>query len=568
MTVNNPNLSTTASRGLRTIPGKLRRPSALTLGIIVSCYFLAFFNQHFFTAIGQAHGTGGIHHQLFMVSAGLLAAVMINLFVTLPSFRYLFKTWLILLLLTGALAEYFVNNQGIIIDRDMIQNIMQADCPEASKWLNIPLMLHVLCWGGIPALAVACLQIRYKPMPRALAGMLVMVLISTLVIALTALAFYQDYASVFRANRSIRGMIVPVGYVYSLYSYERHQLRTGRANPAIFSLDSHAGPRWADAPARKVVTLLVIGETARADHFSLNGYARRTNPQLEQEDIINFYRVKACDTSTAISLRCMFSRPVDNHANANGDRHSENLLDVILHAGFSVLWRDNNTGCKGLCDRVPYEDMSVRRDPALCTDRACFDMILLQDLQREIDRQGSRSLIVLHQNGSHGPAYFQQVPDPFLQFTPYCRTGQLPQCSQTEIVNAYDSTILYTDYVLANSIRFLRQHASEYDSTLVYVSDHGESLGEHNLYLHGIPNLVAPEQQTHIPFLLWMSDGFAARFGIDRTCVKARSSTPYSHDNLFDTLLGLLNIETGLYRPATDILAGCVEPVASGTTPD
>ncbi|MFZ5604540.1 MAG: phosphoethanolamine transferase [Pseudomonadota bacterium] len=555
MTARSPALLTSDSTGHSNPFHRLRSLSSLTLGVLVSAYFLLFFNQHLFTCLNLAHASTGIRHLLFMASASLLAAVLIHLVVALPGFRFLFKGWIILLLLSAAMAEYFVDGYGIILDRDMVGNIMQTDWREASELLTRDLGLHVLLWGGLPALLVVSLRVRHAPVLRGLVHKLGILVLSVALIGLIALTFYQDYAAVFRNNRYLRGLIIPAGYVYSLYSYERHQLAAHKGPLKGLGEDAHAGQRWAAAGPRKTVLVLVVGETARADHFSLNGYPRQTNPELAQENLISFPDFHSCGTATAVSLPCMFSR--QDRVDFDAGKFSENLLDVVRHAGFDVLWRDNDGGCKGVCDRVTFEDMSQRQDAELCPDQGCFDMILLQDLQHRIDQQGNRALVVLHPLGSHGPAYYLRVPAPFQQFTPYCHTGQLQQCSQAEIVNAYDNSILYTDHLLAQTIHFLQQHADQYDAVLAYVSDHGESLGENNVYLHGLPYSIAPQQQTHIPFLLWMSDGFVHRFGVDRECLNEQASQIFSHDNLFDTVLGLLSIETRVYRPQADILAPC-----------
>ena len=555
MTAHSPALLTSDSTGHFNPFHRLRSLSSLTLGVLVSVYFLLFFNQHLFTCLDWAHASSGIHHLLFMASASLFTAVLIHLVVALPGFRFLFKGWVILLLLSAAMAEYFVDGYGIILDRDMIGNIMQTDWREASELLSWDLGRHVLLWGGLPALLVTGLRVRYPSALRGLAHKLVVLVLSVAMIGLIALTFYQDYAAVFRNNRYLRGLIIPAGYVYSLYSYERHQLSAHEGPLKALGEDAHAGPRWATAGPRKTVVVLVVGETARADHFSLNGYPRKTNPELAQENLISFPDFHSCGTATAVSLPCMFSR--QDRVDFDAGTFSENLLDVVRHAGFDVLWRDNDGGCKGVCDRVTFEDMSQLQDAELCSDQGCFDMILLQDLQRRIEQQGDRALVVLHPLGSHGPAYYLRVPAPFQQFAPYCHTGQLQQCSQAEIVNAYYNSILYTDHLLAQTIHFLQQHADQYDATLAYVSDHGESLGENSVYLHGLPYAIAPQQQTHIPFLLWISDGFARRFGIDRDCLGEQASHSFSHDNLFDTVLGLLDIATRVYRPQADILAPC-----------
>ncbi|MDP1534624.1 MAG: sulfatase-like hydrolase/transferase, partial [Rubrivivax sp.] len=98
------------------------------------------------------------------------------------------------------------------------------------------------------------------------------------------------------------------------------------------------------------------------------------------------------------------------------------------------------------------------------------------------------------------------------------------------------------------------------DSALIYVSDHGESLGENNLFLHGIPYAIAPLVQTRVPMLMWTSAGFSKASGVDVDCLRQRAAQPVAHDHLFHTLLALLDVRTALYEPAWDVSAGCRRP--------
>jgi lipid A ethanolaminephosphotransferase len=168
---------------------------------------------------------------------------------------------------------------------------------------------------------------------------------------------------------------------------------------------------------------------------------------------------------------------------------------------------------------------------------------------------------VIHQLGSHGPAYYLRYPEKFRRFTPDCRTAELGNCSPEEIVNAYDNSILYTDYIVSTVIDMLKAREAKMAGSMIYMSDHGESLGENELYLHGAPYFIAPSQQTHIPFVLWT--GKETRAGIDQPCLKATAGEPRSHDNLFHTVLGLMNVATEVYDPALDALAACRTNAAS-----
>ncbi len=342
-------------------------------------------------------------------------------------------------------------------------------------------------------------------------------------------------------------------------SYYKHKWHAPHAL-APLGTDAAKGVLW-KGQKRRTVTVIVLGETARASNFSLNGYSRVTTPELAQvPGLLNFSNMESCGTATAVSIPCMFSALGRRHYSQDKAQAQEGLLDVLRHAGLDVTWRDNNSGCKGVCDRVKHEDVSrpVKGDP-LCNDEECFDEILLRGLKERIHDASGDLVLVLHQKGSHGPAYSKRYPAKFKKFGPVCDTNELAQCSQAAIVAGYDNTILYTDHVLKGAIDILAQGSRDdnVDTALVYVSDHGESLGEHNLYLHGAPYIISPREQRHVPFMVWLSDGFRVRFKLDQQCLTASAERKLDHDYLFHSTLGLLNISTAIYNPRLDLFSAC-----------
>jgi lipid A ethanolaminephosphotransferase len=206
---------------------------------------------------------------------------------------------------------------------------------------------------------------------------------------------------------------------------------------------------------------------------------------------------------------------------------------------------------------VTLQDVSNLKDPVLCANNECRDEILLQGLQSFIDNLDKDTVLVLHQMGSHGPEYFKRYPKAFEKFTPVCESNALNNCSRESIVNGYDNTLLYTDHVLASLIDILRSNQSKVDTAMIYLSDHGESLGEYNLYLHGTPYMLAPDQQKHVPMIAWFSDSYQQSFAVDTHCLEKERNAPLSQDNLFHSMLGLLQVHTSVYNPALDMFAGC-----------
>jgi lipid A ethanolaminephosphotransferase len=241
---------------------------------------------------------------------------------------------------------------------------------------------------------------------------------------------------------------------------------------------------------------------------------------------------------------------------------TESLVDVLQHAGLAVLWIDNQPGgCKGVCDRVPTVNTAVGDDPQLCPRGECRDEVLVRGLDERVaalpaERRRQGVVLVMHQMGSHGPAYAERSPPEFKRFLPECTSSHLPDCSGEQLRNAYDNTISYTDHVLAATIRWLQQRP-DYDTAMLYVADHGESLGENNLYLHGLPYALAPDVQKHVPWITWLSPGFQQQIGVSAQCLRAHGAQHVTHDNLFHSVLGLMHVDTTVYRQALDVYTAC-----------
>lgn len=531
----------------------------LAVGTLAASAFLVLAcNLSFWKTFIQA--TGGFHASLIPLYAGtfLILTLYLNALLTLVTFRPLFKPVLVVLFLVTSLTVYFMQRYGVVIDSGMIQNVFETDPREAYDLLSWRMVVPLVLLGVLPSILVLAIDVEAVPFWRDLVRRIIVIGASLAIAALLLFIGYKHYAPAFREHRELRYMLTPVNYLDATRKYLRSN--TAPVMVAPIGTDAVKGPVWIGR-TRRTVTMIVVGETARAMNFSLNGYARETNPRLAREaGLINFSNVSSCGTATAVSVPCVFSvLGRENYSDARA-RSQEGLLDVLKHAGFEVLWRDNNSGCKGACDRVAYEDVSIpdRGDP-LCEGDECRDEKLLSGLPERIRKSHGDMVIVLHQMGSHGPAYWKRVPAEFAKWAPVCRTPDLSKCPTEDIVSAYDNTILYTDHVLGQAIDMLRKAAAEerIDTAFLYFSDHGESLGEKNMYLHGSPYFMAPAEQTRVPMMLWMSDGFRERFRIDGRCVAARSGEALSHDNVFHSVLGMLNVSTAIYNPGLDLFHAC-----------
>lgn len=496
----------------------------------------------------------------FMASVFLFIVALVTLLLTMLTFGRATRFLLSALLLVSAAAAYFMNRYGILLDQGMIENVFETDRAEAMELLGPDLVAYLAVFGLLPALAVWRLLPKRQSLWDTVLEKASLAVLSLVVMVAAVAPYFKDYASMARNHREIRYLLTPLNYLGSLYGYVSDRTDTPTVIQPVGE-DAARGARWADV-RRPVLTVLVVGETARADSFSLNGYDRPTNPRLTGLDLVYFENVSACGTATAVSLPCMFS-DLSRSTYSKSEAHSrEGLLDVLNHAGIRTVWLDNNAGCKGVCDRTPTWSSSAPDVAAGCEDGECYDDVLLGQFAAALNETSEDTVMVLHMNGSHGPAYYRRYPEAFRRFLPDCQSDELSNCTRDEIVNSYDNTIYYTDYFIAQVIDRLERASARFDTSLLYVSDHGESLGEYGLYLHGTPYFLAPEVQTHVPMLLWLSDDYQHDFGLGRSCLAGRSKRVLSHDNLFHSVLGMLDIDTTARDANLDLFEGC-----TGNTP-
>lgn len=525
-----------------------------------SLWCLVALNLPFWSRVLEIRPIASVGDALYLVSFALLAFMAINLFLLpLTLLRPLARPLLALALLLAGLASYFVEAYGVRIDRVMIRNVFETDGLEAGELVNLSLVLYVGLLGVLPALVVMRSRLIAASWRRELLHRGVALGLTVLGIGVVAALYYQDHASTLRNNRELRHMLVPVNYLAGLGSYIGEVTRPALPYEPIGN-DARPGRVWQSATAeRPLIVVLVVGETARAANFGLNGYARQTTPQLATiPGLVNFTDVSSCGTSTAISVPCMFSDLGRAGFSAQKAKARDNLVDIVGKAGFDVQWFGNNTNCKGVCRGVP-EIRAVRdQHPRFCIgDSPCTDGAMFALFEKSLAQPSGRRLVVMHMLGSHGPGYHLRYPREFEKFTPVCRETDFSKCRVEDIVNAYDNTVLYTDHLLANAIRSLQALGDRADTALIYVSDHGESLGENGIFLHALPYAIAPDLQTHVPMVFWASTGFAQRMGLDMTCVDRGRGRALSHDNIFHSVLGLMDIETAARSAALDMFANC-----------
>jgi lipid A ethanolaminephosphotransferase len=514
--------------------------------------------------LGALQGTAGLHLALGLgVSIAAVLGALVAL-LTLVGGRWLLKPVLSGLLLMTAVGSYFMQSYGIVIDSTMLTNSLQTDWHEVADLFHWRLPLTLAGLAGVPVWWLWRLPLRYpKGIRGGLTNAIIFIAFIAISIGATALIF-QNFAGLMRNHTQLRYLINPLNSVYALGKLASPSAAHASGPARPLGQDAHLGAS-AVPNARPPLLILVLGETARSGNFGINGYARNTTPLLQARagggQMVSFDNAWSCGTSTAASLPCMFSSL--GRANySSADANSEGLLDVLQHAGLAMLWVDNQAGCKGVCDRVPHASTTGLALPGLCDGGQCFDAVMLQGLEQRIAELPAQArakgvVVVLHQMGGHGPAYSHRSPAEYKKFSPECTSSALQECSQESITNAYDNSIAYTDVFLDSVIQWLQNQSGQWDTAMQYVADHGESLGENNLYLHGLPYAVAPDVQKRVPWITWLSPAFAQHRGIALPCLQHNAKAAISHDNFFHSVLGLLGVQTGVYRPALDLYRGC-----------
>jgi len=527
----------------------MKRITQTKLIFSVSLLFVLFYNYTFFTNVIHVYPIT-FSNSGFLLSLTLILLAFSTLLFTLLSSRWTTKPILILVLLVSSFTTYFMNSYNVVIDDTMIRNTMQTDIHESMDLMSFKQVAYFIFLGLIPAYIIYKIPLYYRGFKQELFAKIKMIILTLVIIALSLFTFSKYYTSFFREHKPLRYSVNPMYWMYSTGKYINKTFNTGEIVVRPIGLDAQI--EASDTPKKLVI--MVVGEAARADHFSLNGYKRETNPKLQQEDIINFSQMYACGTSTAVSVPCMFSMYTRGDYSYKKGIRTQNVLDVLKHTKqIAILWRDNNSDSKGVALRVPYENYKTATTNSICIEGECRDIGMLVGLDDFINTHKDKDiLIVLHQMGNHGPAYYKRYPRAFEKFTPTCKTNQLEDCTQEEIANAYDNAIVYTDTFLAKTIAFLKQYDTHYDTAMFYVADHGESLGENGLYLHGMPYFMAPEAQRHVGAFMWF--GKAMSKSINMKTLKIKKDKPYSQDNLFHTLLGIFDVQTEVYKPNMDVL--------------
>ncbi|OTG69980.1 lipid A phosphoethanolamine transferase [Acinetobacter sp. ANC 4169] len=542
------------------IRNKIKPISLSQFNLLLAIWLGAILNFTFFQKIQSLTPYQGAKAYLFLIATVLVLVAAYNFIFQLFNWKWTVKPITVALLFIGGFASYAVTSLGVLITPDQIQNLMQTNVSEARDTWSLNLVLWTLGMIVLPIIVALMIKIKPEPIVRQLWKKTLASVLSLAIVGGLLFVFYIDFAAIFREHRDLKSMISPQNMISSFASYYKKKTPEQNLPLVVYGEDAHLTQPVSTSHKPKLM-VLVVGETARAESFSLNGYAKNTNPELSKLDIVNFSNVSSCGTATAVSVPCMFSGMPRKDYDDQLASHREGLLDIAKRAGYKVTWIDNNSGCKGTCNRVEqYQIPQSIKEKWCAGGEECHDEILVDSLKAYLaaipETDKTPRLIVLHQMGSHGPAYFQRSTAAYQPFKPSCNTNAIQGCSSTELLNSYDNSIVYTDHVLSSIIQVLKDNAS-YQSGFWYLSDHGESTGESGMYLHGAPYAIAPTQQTHIPMLMWFSAEWRQQNSAQIACLAQQKSQELSQDNLFPSLLGLLDVQSQTMDEQYNMLQQC-----------
>lgn len=512
-----------------------------TFNFLASLYFVCFLNIPFWSEIFKIIKASNTCDLLYVLSMFICLSAVFTVVFNLILLPHIQKTVVTILSLIAIFATYNMYYFKVVISAEMIQNVFETDIHEATDLFSAKFGTWALLLGA-PLFSLFFFNISNKTeVLSEIKSRLKAIIMAAFLIIIAAGISYKTIVVIHRNHRNLISLVTPI----NCFFYVGKFIKKHNAAPPTFTKigqDAVKGTQWKNV-TKKTVVVIVVGEAARSGNFSLNGYARETNPLLKKKNVISLRNVSACATSTAEAVPGIFSRLPRKNYTPEKAAQEENLLDVLSRIGFSIFWRDNNSSSKGVASRFKEENIRHLNQN---------DEALLNGLEDYVKNIKTDSIIVLHQLGSHGPAYYKRYPKEFDKFRPGCNTNEIQSCKTPELVNTYDNTILYTDYILAKVIDLLEKNEN-LNTAMIYVSDHGQSLGEFGIYLHGTPYMIAPKEQIHIPWIMWFSKNFSKEFSIDEKNLRAKEKAEYSHDNFFHSMLGLLGIETQEYQKNLDI---------------
>jgi len=449
--------------------------------------------------------------------------------------KYTLKPLTIFLIILSSILSFYNQQFGVTVDEQMIINTLQTDVKEAMDLMSAGFFLHVLFLGILPSIVIYFIQIEYGSLKKDLIIRGTLVLGALAVVATLTFVNFKQVSFIVRENNTLNQHITPLYTLTSAYRLTKSSLVS---QGKFVKLGEDAKLLKSQ---KKTIGIMVVGETARADRFSLNGYQKETNPYLKKKSVISFKNTLSCGTATAYSVPCMFYLNGEKNFTQAKAKNESNVLDVLSFSGVKTVWVNNNSSCKNVCTRI--ESIDLIKSSQGEDKNTNYDEILLDTTNKILKDNKGNLLIVLHTMGSHGPRYYKRFPEKFAKFKPFCNNDTPQNCSKDDLNNAFDNTIFYTDYVLSRLIEILEEK-KDYNTFLLYASDHGESLGENGIYLHGLPKTIAPKEQRNFAMILWLSDQIVKNKNINVTKTKSLLSKQVTHDYIPHTLLNFFGVQS------------------------
>ena len=486
--------------------------------LIISFITLVLYHLPFYEFVCNNINIETLHGNVLLISLTILALVL-NAFVFyigLYLLRSIGKWILILFFNINAIAVYFVNTYGVIIDKTMIGNVINTNFEESSSFFSFTLVLYLFFIGILPSILLFRFTIVYPKVKR----FLISVFLTLIFLLSLAYANSSNWLWIDKHSKTLGGLAMPWSYVVNTSTFYIDKYKENKKQIIL--------PNATIKNTEKSVIVLVIGESARSQNFSLYGYNKNTNPLLSKLKDIHHFNAQSCATYTTAGVKGILEYKETNQL-------YEALPNYLFRNGIEVIWRTTNWGEP----KINIKNYLKREDlEKLGEDKLKYDEVLLFDLKEQILASGkNKILVVLHTSTSHGPTYYKKYPQQFKVFSPVCESVELSECSQEELINAYDNTIVYTDYILATLIKKLKQ-LNDFKTSMIFISDHGESLGENNLYMHGIPMSIAPKEQIDIPFIVWTSEDSK----------ELKHSEMLSQHHIFHSVLDFLGMDSPIYN--------------------
>ena len=468
-----------------------RQTKSITfISAVLSIYTLLAYHYPLFSVIIE-NLEGGFNSVI--ITAGFAVLMLAANFFFYNLILYLTRSvgkWVVAFTLVGdAIMLYFVNTYDVLVTDSMMGNVFNTKYSEASGFFSVAAIFYVLLLGVIPAAILLLQQIDYKSPKRfgvntglAIATMAAMVAINI-----------NNFTWIDRHATKLGSLLMPWSYTVNSIRYYNAERKRNQKEILL--------PDATIANNNKEVVVLIIGESARKENFSLYGYDKQTNPLLENQAVTTLNAKSAATYTTAGVKAILDHKPTD--------KLYEILPNYLYRAGVDVVWRTANWGEPPVHIEKYQKVADLKAQYPDADDR--YDGILTVGLKEIVENSSAdKVLIILHTSTSHGPTYFSKYPSEFERFTPVCTTVEMAKAVHSELINAYDNTILYTDYLINEVIESMKSLTS-HRSCVIFISDHGESLGENNLYMHGVPMAMAPKEQVEIPFIVWTSDNSAIK---------------------------------------------------------